>query len=182
MAGRSDPDVPYRYQLDMGHVTCVRFNEVQGLKCETEVIELREGGNNFFKKSLVGGNSFTPLTIKKGFYSAGSEFYRWMRKIHIGNKANPIERVNMSLVILNDKFEEVGRFNLYKCFPTSYDGPSFNSTAKEITFESITIKYDFFEYHPGSALAGAIDALINLGSNMGLSVGGALNVSLGGSI
>jgi len=172
----TDPDVPYRYQLDMGHVTCVRFNEVQGLKCETEVIEIREGGNNFYKHSMVGGNSFTPMTIKKGFYSAGSEFYKWMRQLHV--KSMPIDRVNMSLVILNDKFDEVGRFNLYKCFPTSYDGPSFNSTAKEITFESITIKYDFFEYHPGNAIAGTIDAIINFAVN----ATGGLSGAIGGSI
>ncbi|MFO0749646.1 MAG: phage tail protein [Myxococcota bacterium] len=182
----SDPDVPYRYQIDMGHVTCVRFTDATGLKSTTAVESVREGGNNLFEYAMVGSNKYEDLTIKKGFYSVGSEFYKWMRQLHI--KTMPINRVNMSLVIMNDKFDEVGRFNLYKCFPVSYDGPGFNSTAKEIVFESITVHYDFFEYHPGNALQGLADAalgtLANAIGNIGpVNVGGAINtLQSGGSV
>lgn len=179
---RQDPDVPYRYQIDMGHVTCVRFTEASGLKSTTSVEKIREGGNNFYEHALVGQNSFDELQIKKGFYSAGSEFYKWLRQLHI--KTMPIERVNMSLVIMNDKFDEVGRFNLYKCFPTSYDGPSFSANAKEIAFESITVHYDFFEYHPGNAVASLIDAAVSALGNMtgSVSIGGGISASISGGI
>jgi phage tail-like protein len=179
---RSDPDVPYRYQIDMGHVTCVRFNEVSGLKSSTKSTPVREGGNNFFENHMIDGNTFDDLVIKKGFYSSGSEFYKWLRQLHV--KSMPIERVNMSLVIMNDKFEEVGRFNLYKCFPLEYEGPGFNSTAKDILFESIKVHYDFFEYHPGNAVAGLIDAALNALGNMVGSVGlpGGASANIGGAI
>jgi hypothetical protein len=80
-------------------------------------------------------------------------------------KTKKIERVDMQLVMLNDKYDEVGRFSIYKAFPVEYEGPGFNSTAKDITFEQIKIHYDFFEYHPGSALAGVLDAAYSALSN-----------------
>lgn len=31
-SNQSDPDVPYRYMLEIGDISTARFNEVQGLK------------------------------------------------------------------------------------------------------------------------------------------------------
>ena len=164
MANQSDPDVPYRYMLEIGGISTARFNEVQGLKSISSYQSIREGGNNFFEQSLVNPNKFEDLVIKKGFYSTGSEFYKWMRELHV--KTKKIQRVDMQLVMLNDKYDEVGRFSIYKAFPVEYEGPGFNSTAKDITFESIKIHYDFFEYHPGSAVAGVLDAAFSALSNI----------------
>jgi phage tail-like protein len=163
MAQQSDPDVPYRYMLEIGGISTARFNEVQGLKSMSSVQSIREGGNNFYEVSLVNPNKCEDLVIKKGFYSTGSEFYKWMRELHV--KTKKIKRVDMQLVMLNDKYDEVGRFSIYKAFPVEYEGPGFNSTAKDITFESIKIHYDFFEYHPGSAVAGLLDAAWSAFSN-----------------
>ncbi len=162
-SNQSDPDVPYRYMLEIGGISTARFNEVQGLKSISSYQAIREGGNNFHEVSMVNPNKFEDLVIKKGFYSTGSEFYKWIRELHV--KTKTIQRVNMQLVMLNDKYDEVGRFSLYRAFPVEYEGPGFNSTAKDITFESIKIHYDFFEYHPGNAVQGAIDAAVSAFSN-----------------
>lgn len=163
MAERTDPDVPYRYQLEIEGISNVRFTEVSGLKSTTSINSVREGGNNVYEYAMIEGNKFEDAVIKKGFYSSGSEFFHWMKQLHV--KSKTIQRKNISIVIMNDKFEETGRFNLYKCFPVEYEGPSFNSTAKDIAFESVKIHYDYFEYHPGSAITGLIDAALNAASN-----------------
>jgi phage tail-like protein len=159
MANQYDPDVPYRYMIEIDGISTVRFQEVSGLKSTSSYQAIREGGNNLFEVALVNPNKFEDLVIKKGFYSIGSEFYRWMRELHM--KSKTITRVNIQLIMLNDKYDQVGRFSLYKAFPVEYEGPAFNSTAKDIVFESIKIHYDFFEYHPGSAVAGMFDAAFN---------------------
>ncbi len=163
MSSQNDPDIPYRYMLEIGGISTARFNEVTGLKSSSSVEAIREGGNNFYEVLLVKPNKFEPLVIKKGFYSSGSEFYKWIRELHV--KTKKIKRVDMQLVMLNDKYDEVGRFSIYKAFPVEYEGPAFNSTAKDIAFESIKIHYDFFEYHPGSALSGVLDAAYSALSN-----------------
>lgn len=159
MAQRNDPDVPYRYKLEIDGIQTVRFTDVSGLKSTTSVNSVREGGNNVHEYAMIEANKFEDVVIKKGFYSAGSEFFHWMKKLHV--KTMKIERKDISLILLNDKFEETGRFNLYNAFPVEYEGPAFNSTAKDIAFESVKIHYDYFEYHPGNAVTGLIDAAVN---------------------
>jgi len=163
---QGDPSVTYRYMLEIKGITTARFNEVQGLKSISSYQSIREGGNNLYEVSLINPNKFEDLVVKKGFYASGTEFYDWMRGLHMSTKK--IERVDMQLVMLSDMFIEVGRFSLYKAFPVEYEGPAFNSTAKEIAFESIKIHYDFFEYHPGNAVAEVLDtALTALGTISG---------------
>jgi phage tail-like protein len=163
MSQRNDPDVPYRYQIEIDGIQCVRFSECSALKSSTSIQSIREGGNNVYEHSMIQGNKFEDIVIKKGFYSAGSEFFLWMKQLHI--KTKKIERKNISLIIMNDKFEETGRYNLYKAYPVEYEGPAFNAGSKDIAFEQVKIHYDFFEYHPGDALTGLIDASVNAASN-----------------
>jgi phage tail-like protein len=155
--GQNIPDAPYRYKIEIGGLSNVRFTEAQGIKATTALETYREGGNNQFEHAMIGPQTYEPLVIKKGFYSPGSEFFIWMKELHIASKK--VKRQDISLIILNDKFEETGRYNFYGCFPVEYEGPAFNSTAKDIAFESIKIRYDYFIYHPGSALAGLFDAV-----------------------
>lgn len=165
MAGRTDPDITYRYTIEFkpSAIQCVRFSECTGLKATTAVTSMREGGNNAYEVSMIDGQTFDDLVIKKGFYAAGSEFFEWMQKLHV--KTKKIERVDISVIVLNDKFEETGRYNCYGCYPIEYEAPTFNATAKDIAFESIKIHYDYFVYHPGNATAGLIDAGLMAASN-----------------
>ena len=106
---RNDPDVPYRYQIEIDGISNVRFTDASGLKSSTAISSIREGGNNVYEYAMVDGNKFEDLIIKKGFYSSGSEFFLWMKDLHI--KSKKIKRKNISLIILNDKYEETGRYN-----------------------------------------------------------------------
>lgn len=140
----ADPEIPYRYFLEIGGVECVRFTKVSGLKMSTKVSQVREGGNNVFEHAMIESQTFDPLVIEKGFYSARDEFFAWMKTVHDPNEK--VERQSLSLVILNDAGEETGRFQLYGAFITEYEGPGFDSKGKDIAFEKIKIHYDFFEY------------------------------------
>lgn len=150
-----DPAAPYRYMLEIGGINVCRCKDVQGLTTRSEFTTLREGGNNLYKVAMVGASVYDDLVIKKGFYSVGSEFYSVMRALH--SKKN-IQRVTLNIIMLSDDFQELGRFSVYNAFPIEYSGPSFDANGKDILFEEIKFHYDFFEYHPGSALGAVIDA------------------------
>lgn len=146
--GRSDPEISFRYFLEIDGISCVRFKEVGGLKMTTKVTKVREGGNNHFEHALVEGQSFEPLTVKKGFYGRRNEFFRWMAELHT---TKPHERKKtVALIVLDDKGKEACRFNFYNAFVMEYSGPDFDSLSKEIAFESVKINYDFFEFEVAS--------------------------------
>lgn len=159
-----DPAVMFRYELEIvdSDVQAVRFNEVQGIKSVSTYESVREGGNNLFERALINPNKYEDLVIKKGFYTVGSEFYTWMRKLHVGVAGKHLfQRHDLELRILNSAYETTGTFYFYNAFPVEYEGPSFSAMAKEIAFESIKIHYDFFEYHPGNEVMGLLDAGFN---------------------
>jgi len=145
--GRSDPDITYRYFIEIDGISTVRFKEAGGMKMTTQVTTIREGGNNHYEHAMIEGQAFEPLTIKKGFYGQRTEFFQWMAELH-SQKAHV--RKDMALVVLNDKGHEICRFNFYNAFIMEYSGPDFNAQAKEIAFESIKIHYDYFEIESAS--------------------------------
>jgi len=154
--GRTDPDIPFSFFVEIGGIRCVKFTEAKGLNWKADVVTFREGGNNRHAVNLIGPGSFTPLEVKKGFFSASDEFYKWMASTLSWGRA-PVERVTLSVVVNNDAGNEVGRFNLYGAWVSEYKGPEFNATSSgQLAFESIVIQYDWFEFVPGGALAGLL--------------------------
>ena len=145
-SSRIDPDATYRYFLEIDGISSqLRVKEVSGLKMSTKVAKHREGGKNSFEVSLVEGQVFEPLTLKRGFFSKEDTLFQWMRELHA--PGTHINRKTISIVMLQDEEEkEICRYNLFGAFIAEYEGPSFDSEAKSIGFETIKIQYDFFEY------------------------------------
>jgi phage tail-like protein len=140
----ADPEITYRYSLEIDSITTVRFTKLSGLKMTTKVDWVPEGGNNIHKYAMISGQTFEPLVIEKGFYSARDEFFQWMKSIH--DPGREVSRVSISVIMHNDKGQPTGRYNLYGAFIMEYEGPTFDSKAKEIAFEKVKIHYDYFEY------------------------------------
>ena len=145
--GRADPDVGYRYFIEIDGISTVRFKEVGGMKMTTQVTTIREGGNNHHEHAIIDGQTFDPLTIKKGFYGMRTEFFQWMAQLH---GQQPHSRKDTALVVLNDKGHEICRFNFFGAFIMEYSGPDFDAQSKEIAFETIKIHYDYFEIESAS--------------------------------
>jgi len=156
MIGRTDPDVTFTFFVEVDGIRCVKFTEARGLEWKSETVSFYEGGNPSYKVNLVGPGSFTPLTLKKGFFAADSEFFKWFQAIMNAGRS-PVKRVTVSIVVLNRAGEEVGRYNLYGAYMSKYTGPGFSATENAIAFEEIEITYDYFEYAPGKT-AGAVQS------------------------
>ena len=155
MFGRADPDVGFSFYVEIDGIRCVKFREAHGLEWRSEVESFYEGGNPRHKINLVGKGTFSPLVLKKGYFSASGEFFKWFDGI-MGR--GPVERVTVSIVALSDSGEEAGRFNFFGAFMSRYAGPSFNAMDSSVAFEEIEITYDYFEFVPGGAAAGALQS------------------------
>lgn len=141
-----DPNTQFRFLVELDGIENVRFREVKGLEWKAQPEEIREGGNNQYKVRFVGQGEFTPLTIKRGFFSKSSTFFNLMASVM--DPKGKVQRRTMSVVVLDDAGNSTGRYNLYGAFITKYVGPSFEAKTDEIAFEEIEICYDYFEYIP----------------------------------
>ncbi len=163
LIGRSDPDIPYQFMVEMsGLIQNVKFKEASGLKMTTKVKKVREGGNNLYEHALIEGATFDPLVLKKGWFASKTEFYDWM--MHVHNPTAPYTRVDIDIAAFNNKFSELCRFILFNAFVTEYEGPKFDASSKEITFETIKIHYDYFIFKPTSGLAKIGQDLLSSGT------------------
>lgn len=147
--GRLDPTTGDRFFVEMDGIGVMRFKEATGLTMRTQTRTVREGGNNRYERILYEGQSFEPLRIKKGFYAASSELFDWMASLH-GN--GPVVRRTIAIVVLNETAEEVCRFELFGAHIVEYEGPQFDGQERQVCFESITIKYEYFELHNGDGV------------------------------
>ena len=66
------PLTAFCFQVELSNLTpdkssSMFFRSVTGLKFETEIIDLREGGVNHTTRKLIGGTKWSNLVFKRGF-------------------------------------------------------------------------------------------------------------------
>lgn len=141
MARRAtDPFASFNFKLEIEGITVAGFSEVTGLNQESNVIDYREGQEPITPRKLPGLNKFGNITLKRGI-SPDLSVYNWRKTVTDGD----IERRNASIVLHNEKHEEVVRWNLANAWPSKYVGPDLKANANEVAIESIELTHEGVE-------------------------------------
>jgi phage tail-like protein len=141
MARRAtDPFASFNFKLEIEGITVAGFSEVTGLNQESNVIDYREGQEPITPRKLPGLNKFGNITLKRGI-SPDLSVYNWRKTVTDGD----IERRNASIVLHNEKHEEVVRWNLVNAWPSKYVGPDLKANANEMAIESIELTHEGVE-------------------------------------
>ncbi len=141
MARRAtDPFASFNFKLEIEGITVAGFSEVTGLNQESNVIDYREGQEGITPRKLPGLNKFGNITLKRGI-SPDLSVYNWRKTVTDGD----IERRNASIVLHNEKHEEVVRWNLVNAWPSKYVGPDLKANANEVAIESIELTHEGVE-------------------------------------
>ena len=135
-----DPFAAFNFKLEIEGITVAGFSEVTGLNQESNVIDYREGQEPITPRKLPGLNKFGNITLKRGI-STDLSVYNWRKTVTDGD----IERRNASIVLQNEKHDEVVRWNLVNAWPSKYVGPDLKANANEIAIESIELTHEGVE-------------------------------------
>lgn len=136
-------DLPYRnfrFLVEVEGLVEAGFSECSGFGSAVEVIEYREGGDPGHVSKLPGPSSFPDLTLKNGV-SDSHDLYKWHAEILAGK----ISRRNGSVILLDELGQESVRWNFFKGWPSKWEGPSLNATAKEVAIQTLTISLERLE-------------------------------------
>ncbi|HEX8475992.1 MAG TPA: phage tail protein [Pyrinomonadaceae bacterium] len=136
----TDPFASYNFRLEIDGITIAGFSEVTGLNSEQNVIEYREGDEGLTPRKLPGLNKFGNITLKRGI-SADLQIYNWRKTVADGD----ITRKNLSIVLHNEKHDEVVRWNLVNAWPSKYTGPDLKANANEVAIESVELAHEGME-------------------------------------
>jgi phage tail-like protein len=115
------------------------FQEVSGLDIEAQPIEYRHGNSKAFSTiSMPGIKKAGNVTMKKGIFKSGNEFWDWFKKI----KMNTIERLTVTISLLDESSEPTMVWTLANAWPTKITGTDLKSDGNEVAIETIEIAHE----------------------------------------
>jgi len=136
----TDPFASYNFRLEIAGITVAGFSECTGLNTEQNVIDYREGPEGITPRKLPGLTKFGNITLKRGI-SLDKTVFGWRKTVTDGD----IERKNISIVLQNEKHDEVVRWNVVNAWPSKYMAPDLKATANEIAIESVELTHEGLE-------------------------------------
>ena len=137
----TDPFASFNFLLEIDGVAKAGFSEVTGLNTETNVIEYREGSDPNHMRKLPGLEKFGNVTLKRGV-TPDPELFKWHKAVLDGDI---LRDESMSIVLLDERRQEVVRWNLLNAWPSKWVGPDLKAGANEIAFESVEIVHEGVE-------------------------------------
>ncbi len=123
------------------------FRSCSGLKSEGEVTPVQEGGVNGYERKLIGRTKFPNIVLKQGF--AGPAMWNKRAAFASDEKAPPA-RFNGTITQMGPGNKPAHTWQFIKAWICKWDGPEFDASKNEISFESIEIAHEGLLYMPGA--------------------------------
>lgn len=139
----TDPFGNFRFKLELGDVEVAGFAECTGLNVETKVFEYKEGGNNATTLKFPESSTFGNVTLKRGVTNS-NELIEWQFDVVSGTfgKNRRADNPNVAIVLMNEKGEDVRRWNLVRAMPVKWVGPDLKASASEVAIETLEIAHE----------------------------------------
>lgn len=131
---RNDPYSAFNFVVEIDGVAVAGFSECSGLTTESDIVEYREGNEDFTVRKLPGLKKYTNIALKRG-YTASKDLFEWRKKVLDGKT----ERQSGAIVLLNEAREESLRWTFREGWPSKWEGPSLNAKNSEVAIESLEI-------------------------------------------
>ena len=134
-----DPLAGFNFLLESGGLLRAGFSEITGLNSESDVIDYRNGNDDFANRRIAGMKKFGPVTLKSGVAaSPDQDFLNWRRTVETAD----IQRRDISIILLDESRQEQVRYNLRAAWPSKWVGPDLKSGASEIAIEQLEIQHE----------------------------------------
>ncbi len=131
----------FRFQVDVGDLGTLGFNEVNGFEINVDVIEYREGDHPTTPYKLPGLIKYSNVTLKHGI-TTDMEIYEWIESWVTASLVGEGLRKNVTIHALDDTGAIAATWELIDAFPCKYSGPDFNGTGSEVAIESIELAHE----------------------------------------
>jgi phage tail-like protein len=143
---RDDPYGAFNFLLEIAGIVeagpaSAQFAEVSGLSAEIAVIEYRTGGDrvNTVRK-LPGLTKYPNIVLKRGV-TGDLRLWQWIQQAIQGN----VQRVNGSVVLLDEGRNPVLRFGFRRGWPCKWEGPSLTARGNDVAIETLEICHEGLE-------------------------------------
>ena len=137
---RDNPYPNHNFAVDIGTGDEIGFSEVELPSGEIEVIEYREGNEIGRTRKLPGLVTYPNVTLKRGI-NGYLALYNWWKSARDGN----IQRADVSITLLDERRQEVVRWNLSRAWPVKLEAGPLNAQGNEVAIETLELAHEGFE-------------------------------------
>lgn len=155
---RRDPLPVYCFRVEIDGIdgTTAFFRKVSGLRSESEVVDVLEGGQNGFMHRLVGQTKWANLIFERGF-SQNEALLQWREEWLFGSK----RRRNGRIIQLDTKLDPVCTWSFRDGWPCRWELSEFDASKSELAMEVLEIAHHGLLHEPLSRNANAPDRITN---------------------
>jgi phage tail-like protein len=150
-----DPFKSYCFFVEISGILVGGFTSVEGIQANAEVRTVREGGVNDMEYKLPGQITYGELILSSGLTFL-DPMWLWYRSTLSGK----IKRRNGSITLLSHRGMPAAWWNFYDAWPTSWEGPRFDSTQTLVASQRFTLAHHGIEKCLASSIAGAVEAFL----------------------
>jgi phage tail-like protein len=120
------------------------FRECTGLGSENEVVEYKASGprGEFIVKKVPGRMKWNNITLKRGITDS-MDMWQWRKLVEQGQIDDA--RKNGSIVMFNQRGDEVARWDFVGAWPSKLSGPTANASNNEVAIEELEITHEGYE-------------------------------------
>jgi phage tail-like protein len=130
----SDPLHGFAFRVEIDGIFSGSVAAVSGIFTESEIIEYREGGDEPHTRKSAGRAHYGNIVLRRGFTNDRT-WWDWRKSLIEGGA----DRKSGSIIILDERRDEVMRWNFYESWPVAYRMAPFEAGGSEKLFEEIEI-------------------------------------------
>jgi len=137
----------YHFAVEIEGVQEAFFRSCSGLKSESEVVIVQEGGLNTTEHKLIGHAKLAHIVLKQGFANT----YLWEKRLQFVNDdpSTPLQRFNGTIIQFGRGGKRAHCWQFSKAWICKWEGPEFDATKNEISIETIEIAHEGLTYKAG---------------------------------
>lgn len=139
---RKDPLPVFCFKVDLrlggGDPATAFFKSVSGIRYETEIVPVREGGANDTTFNLVGATKWSNLVFKQGF-TAASELLKWRQEWLQGT----MNRISEGTITqLDTAMKDMAKWTFVRGWPAKWEISEFDASKSELAIETLEIAHE----------------------------------------
>jgi phage tail-like protein len=143
-----NPIVSFRFQLEVSGSVTGYFNEVSGIGSEHEIVEFKvmeQDGHTEGVKKIPGRLKWENITLKRGI-TTDMQIWDWRQQVVDGQVESA--RKGGSIVMLDEAFTPVARWDFVRGWPSKVTGPSPKADSNEVGVEELTLTHEGIKRNP----------------------------------
>lgn len=139
-----DPLVSSWFGVEFQGAISGAFRECSGIGSENEVVESKASGpkGEFILKKVPGRMKWNNITLKRGITDT-MDLWKWRQLVEEGKVDEA--RKNGSIVMFNQKGDEMARWDFTNAWPSKLTGPSANATNNELAIEELELVHESYK-------------------------------------